>query len=143
MSNKDGPYEPKKYRGTKPPPRPLINTFDFDGVIYMGPDFTGIRPCENDIIITGRPLKEANFVYNILSDRCINNPVYFNPIPREDPEYSREASGRWKAKVLEQLKLQYDIGLHYEDDEIQMKIIHKFHPNINIVHVQHGQLIEY
>ena len=120
-----------------------INTFDFDGVIYMGPDFTGLRPCINDIIITGRPISESKFVLEILSERHINNNVFFNPIPREDPEYSREASGEWKAKVLTQLKLQYNIGLHYEDDEIQMNIIRKYHPDINMVHVQHGQLIEY
>ena len=43
-----------------------INTFDFDGVIYMGPDFTGMRPCEADIIITGRPIAESRFVLDIL-----------------------------------------------------------------------------
>ena len=133
----------KKYRGTKPPPRPPINTFDFDGVIYMGPDFTGMRPCENDIIITGRPLKEADFVYNILSERNINNKVYFNPTPRESSEYSRETSGEWKASVLFNLKTLYKIGLHYEDDEIQMHVIQRYHPDIKIVHVQHGQIIEY
>jgi|ETN01SMinimDraft_4_1059930.scaffolds.fasta_scaffold124292_2 hypothetical protein len=121
----------------------FINTFDFDGVIYMGPDFTGLRPCINDIIITGRPISESKFVLEILSERHINNPIHFNPIPREDPEYSREASGKWKAKVLDQLKQQYMIGLHYEDDEIQSEIIQKIHPDICIVHVQHGQIIEY
>ena len=65
----------------------FINTFDFDGVIYMGPDFTGLRPCINDIIITGRPISESKFVLEILSERHINNPIHFNPIPREDPEY--------------------------------------------------------
>ena len=49
-----------------------INTFDFDGVIYMGPDFTGIRPCKDDIIITGRPIGESKFVYDILYERDIN-----------------------------------------------------------------------
>ena len=120
-----------------------INTFDFDGVIYMGPDFTGMRPCKDDIIITGRPLEESKFVYKILSERDINNPVYFNPTPRKDPKYSRKESGEWKARVLDQLKEQYIIGLHYEDDEIQSKIISSYHPDIKIVHVQHGQLIEY
>ena len=120
-----------------------INTFDFDGVIYMGPDHTGLRPCKDDIIITGRPIGESKFVYDILYERGINNSIYFNPIPREDPEYSREASGIWKAKVLDQLKQQYIIGLHYEDDEIQSEIIHQHHPDIKIVHIQHGEIIEY
>ena len=35
-----------------------INTFDIDGVIYMGEEFTGVRPCRDDIIITGRPQEE-------------------------------------------------------------------------------------
>ena len=120
-----------------------INTFDFDGVIYMGPDFTGIRPCKDDIIITGRPIGESKFVYDILHERDINNPVHFNPIPREHSDYSREQSGKWKAKVLINLKKIYIIGLHYEDDEIQSEIISSYHPDIKIVHVQHEQLIEY
>ena len=31
-----------------------INTFDIDGVIDFGDTYTGVRPCVNDIIITGR-----------------------------------------------------------------------------------------
>ena len=120
-----------------------INTFDFDGVIYMGPDFTGMRPCEADIIITGRPIAESRFVLDILFDRGINNNIYFNPTPREADEYSRETSGEWKSKVLTQLKQQYIIGLHYEDDEIQSEIIQKNHPDICIVHINHGEIIEY
>ena len=124
-----------------------INTFDFDGGIYMGPDFAGMRPCKDDIIISGRPIAESKFVFDVLSERDINNPVYFNPKRREDARYSREDSGKWKAKVLDQLKEQYNIGLHYEDDDIQSKIISSYHPEIHIVHVQHagphGQLIEY
>ena len=120
-----------------------INTFDFDGVIYMGPDFAGMRPCKDDIIITGRPLEESKFVYKILSERDINNPVYFNPTPRKDPKYSREQSGKWKAEVITNLKLRYNIGLHYEDDKIQSDIINHYHPEIKIVHIQHEELIEY
>ena len=71
-----------------------INTFDFDGVIYMGPYLTGLRPCVNDIIITGRPIAECKFVYDVLSERYIDNPVFFNPTRREDARYSREESGK-------------------------------------------------
>ena len=34
-----------------------INTFDIDGVIFMG-DYNGVYPSKDDIIITGRSIEE-------------------------------------------------------------------------------------
>ena len=134
--------EPQKHKNAFKKYWP-INTFDFDGVIYMGPNFTGMRPCLNDIIITGRPISEMKFVNSILAERDIKNYVMFNPTSREHPAYSRECSGRWKSKVLTLLKAQYNIGLHYEDDKIQSDIIQKNHPDIHIIHINHGEILEY
>ena len=36
----------------------LVNTFDIDGVIYFGPEHYGVRPCDMDIIVTGRSYEQ-------------------------------------------------------------------------------------
>jgi len=120
-----------------------INTFDFDGVIYMGTSLTGVRPCEDDIIITGRPYEEAKFVFDVLAERDINNYVFFNPVPRSDTLYSRKTSGHHKAKVLLMLRKQYNVGVHFEDDRVQSKVILEQIPDLQIIHIDHGELIEY
>ena len=116
---------------------PLINTFDIDGVIYMGDDFTGVWPGPEDIIITGRSICEMSKTLDILTTRGIFNQVVFNPLRRDDPKYSREASGKHKAETLLKLLESYSIGIHFEDDPIQIEIIESYGLDINIVHLQH------
>ena len=113
-----------------------INTFDIDGVIYFGEEVTGVRPCENDVIITGRSFQQKETTEKMLHSRGIYNKVYMNPLERNDPQYSREASGKFKAWQLTSLKQQgYEIGMHFEDDEIQIDEIKKEHPDLHIVHL--------
>jgi hypothetical protein len=114
-----------------------INTFDIDGVIYMGEEFTGVRPCRDDIIITGRPQEEFIETQKMLKSRGIYNLLYMNPLKRTDPDYSRESSGRFKAKTINTLIQEgYNIGMHFEDDLIQIKEIHKVHPTLDIIHMK-------
>ena len=113
-----------------------INTFDIDGVIYFGEEVTGVRPCENDVIITGRSFQQKENTEKMLHSRGIYNKVYMNPLERNDPQYSREASGKFKAWQLTSLKQQgYKIGMHFEDDPIQINEIKKEHPDLYIIHL--------
>ena len=115
-----------------------VNTFDIDGVIYFGDEVTGVRPCENDIILTGRPYHDRALTEKMLHKRGIYNTVYMNPLSRGDnPHYGRKASGIWKGHMIQFLKdLGYEIGIHFEDDPIQIREIEKRHPDLSIVHLK-------
>ena len=115
--------------------KPTINTFDIDGVIYFGEDFTGVRPGTEDVIITGRSFMQREETEAMLQSRGIFNTVMYNPITREDPLYSREESGRHKARCIMELKKTYDIGLHFEDDPIQITEILNVYPDHQIIHM--------
>jgi len=54
-----------------------VNSFDIDGVIYFGEGTTGVRPCSNDVIITGRPFMIEMHI-KMLKSRGIYNTVYMN-----------------------------------------------------------------
>jgi hypothetical protein len=113
-----------------------INTFDIDGVIYFGDEVTGVRPCEDDIIITGRPYHDREETVGMLEHRGIYNKLYMNPLDRDDSNYGREASGIFKAHTLTMLmNMGYEIAMHFEDDPIQIEEIKKVHPNLQIVHL--------
>lgn len=115
---------------------PKINTFDIDGVIYFGEEFTGVRPCEEDIIITGRSFEQREETTEMLHSRGIYNRVLMNPLTREDSRYSRLSSGYHKAQTIWDLKEKgYEIGLHFEDDPIQIEAIREAHPNLQIIHM--------
>lgn len=113
-----------------------INTFDIDGVIFMGNDFTGVHPGPNDIIITGRSFEEEPETFRMLCERGIYNPVFMNPLRFN--EKTRESSGGHKARVIYILKKTYTIGIHFEDDPIQAAVIKNIHPDVNIVLLQHS-----
>ena len=115
--------------------KPTINTFDIDGVIYFGEDFTGVRPGTEDVIITGRSFMQREETEAMLQSRGIFNTVMYNPITREDPLYSREESGRHKARCIMELKKTHDIGLHFEDDPIQIAEILNVYPDHQIIHM--------
>jgi|TARA_R110000782_G_scaffold175904_1_gene267020 hypothetical protein len=121
----------------------LINTFDIDGVIYFGDDVTGVRPGRDDIIITGRSYEQELETIEMLKSRDINNHVMFNPLKRTDSEYSRTASGIHKAYCIAKLMESYRIGLHFEDDPIQIEEIKKVHPKLNVIHLVREGLIGY
>jgi hypothetical protein len=110
-----------------------INTFDIDGVINLG-EFDGIYPGPYDIIITGRSYEEAAETYVMLEDKGIRNEVFFNPLPFD--KKTRFTSGMHKGKIiLELMKDGYEHGVHFEDDEIQIRAIKAIVPRVRIVHV--------
>jgi hypothetical protein len=79
----------------------------------------------------------------MLKSREIHNHVMFNPLKRTDDSYSRRASGIHKAKCITKLMESYKIGLHFEDDPIQIEEIKKVHPELNVIHLVREGLIGY
>lgn len=117
----------------------MINSFDIDGVIYMG-KYGGVFPGPHDIIITGRSNEESRETKEMLAYKGITNKVYMNPTPFAAK--TREDSGRHKGQTLfylEQIGMRF--GIHFEDDPIQAEIIRKMMPHINVVLLQH-ELVE-
>ncbi len=110
----------------------LINTYDIDGVIYLGPDFVGLTPRPDDIIITGRSYEEEPETKTMFYNRGIKNQVFFAPWPFL--EKTRVKSGHHKGHVIHTLKLAgYQIGIHFEDDPIQAEIISTYHKNVVLI----------
>jgi hypothetical protein len=118
-------------------PDKYINSFDIDGVIYMGDTFTGVFPGPDDIIITGRSYEEFDVTNKMLKERGIYNKVFMNPLPFN--QKTRKSSGQHKARTLSYLEdIGYKIGIHFEDDPIQAEEIRKLMPHINIVMLEHN-----
>ena len=117
----------------------MINSFDIDGVIYMG-KYGGVFPGPHDIIITGRSKEEEPETSAMLLSKGISNKVYMNPTAFDNK--SREDSGRHKGRTLfylEEIGMRF--GIHFEDDPVQAEIIRKMMPHINVVLLQH-ELVE-
>lgn len=115
----------------------VIQSYDIDGVIYMGEDLNGLTPRPGDVIITGRSYQQSAETLRMLHGRGIYNTVFFNPLPRKHKDYCREASGRHKANVLNSIRLAgTEVSAHYEDDPIQAKMIKDHGPeNMKIIMV--------
>jgi hypothetical protein len=117
-----------------------INSYDIDGVIFMGEVIEGLRPGPNDVIITGRSYTQKDETLNMLRSRGINNFVFFNPLERTHPNYGKEASGKHKAKVLTHLaECGIIVQAHFEDDPIQIKMIERYGPPVKVVKVGNEQ----
>ena len=113
----------------------IINSFDIDGVIYMG-RYGGVFPGPHDIIITGRSKEEEPETSAMLLSKGITNEIYMNPIPFN--QKTRKSSGRHKGMTLfylEEMGMRF--GIHFEDDPIQAEIIREMMPHINVVLLQH------
>lgn len=114
----------------------MINSFDIDGVIYMG-KIGGVYPGPSDIIVTGRSVEEMTETFFMLKTKGITNKVYFNPLPFE--KKTRESSGSHKAKTLKRLiEGGMKISAHFEDDPIQIEQIQKLLPDLPIIYLQHN-----
>lgn len=113
----------------------MINTFDIDGVIYMG-RYGGVYPGPDDIIITGRSKDEEKETREMLEFKGITNDLYMNPLPYG--QKSRKSSGQHKGRTMFYLEeMGYKIGVHFEDDPIQAEEIKKIMPHVNVVLLQH------
>ena len=113
-----------------------VNTFDLDGVIYMG-EYDGVYPGPNDIIITGRSFEEFDETVSMLKKKGINNTVYFNPIKFE--EKTRISSGLHKANIINNLKkCGIYVAMHFEDDEIQIAQILANTTDVKVVQLVHS-----
>ena len=111
-----------------------INSFDIDGVIYMGENIGGVYPGPDDVIITGRSKEEEPETLAMLHKKGITNEVYMNPLPFN--QKSRVSSGQHKGRTMFYLEeMGYRINCHFEDDEVQAAEIKKMMPHVNIVMV--------
>jgi hypothetical protein len=112
------------------------NSFDIDGVIFMG-EYDGIYPGKNDVIITGRSEEEIAETEMMLWSKNIKNDLYLNKIPFNMK--TRESSGWHKGNTINMLRDNgiADIQCHFEDDPIQAEEIRKLCPQVNVIMVVH------
>jgi hypothetical protein len=130
----------KKHMPT--PENPIyINTFDCDGVVAIEINtpfkrIIGLRPEPNDIIITGRSFEERPETERMLAKRSINNRVCYSGLRFE--EKTRQASGEHKARTIKQLQAEgYTVVCHFEDDEVQAKVIRNDCPEVHVILLVH------
>ena len=114
-----------------------INTFDIDGVVTIG-----IYPGPNDVLITGRSFEEAKETYAMLRSKGITNAVFFNKLPFDKKD--RKSSGTHKGRTIKDLiQSGVNIGVHFEDDEIQKAEIERVLETygvkgVTVVHIVHS-----
>lgn len=114
----------------------VINSFDIDGVIHFDQIEGGLRPRDQDILITGRSFEEETETLEFLRSEGILNKVYFNPLKFH--EKTRETSGIHKAYIINQLyKDGVHVRAHFEDDPIQKLVIEDSVENeaFNVIHI--------
>lgn len=113
-----------------------INSFDIDGVIFMGPGVGGVYPGPDDVIISGRSVDEVVETTRMLESKGITNKLFLNPL-----RYSaktRESSGEHKANTINKLKSDgIQVVCHFEDDEIQAAVIRQKCPDTTVVMLVH------
>ena len=116
----------------------IINTFDIDGVIFIGWENKGVRPHPNDVIVTGRSYEETKETLEMLRSFGIDNMVIFNHLPFD--KKTRETSGDHKANTIRWLidNAHKDVRIHFEDDEIQAAIIERECPEVTVVRLVHS-----
>lgn len=113
-----------------------VNSFDIDGVIYLG-DYDGVYPGPQDIIITGRSFEERSETEIMLNKKKIRNLVFYNPLKFD--EKTRESSGVHKAQTMLKLKNEgIQVRIHFEDDPIQIAVIKELVTFVTIVHLDHN-----
>lgn len=124
------------FEGWEEIPKGAINSYDIDGVIYMGEHMDGLRPGPNDIVITGRSVESREETERMLLSKGITNPLYMNN--KSKSWNDREQSGFHKGWTLFHLEqIGYRFNIHYDDDPIQIEKIKEMMPHIKIVHVNH------
>lgn len=113
-----------------------IFAYDFDGVVSIG-----IFPRnENDIIITGRSIEEKETVLCYLKKNKIKSNVYFNNISLKNRGNhslkSRLCSGKHKSETIKNIKKDgIIVERFFEDDAIQLEVIKKNHPKLDVVYI--------
>lgn len=114
-----------------------MNSYDLDGVIYMGRELgLGLRPSPEDVIVTGRSYEEAPETYEWLHHHGIRNAVFFNPLPFD--KKTRESSGEHKSVILRYLKsVKSNVVFHFEDDPIQAEVIKRKVDGVEVILLQH------
>lgn len=116
-----------------------MNSYDIDGVIYLGETYKGLLPRSEDFIITGRSLiDEKDVTINQLQRLGIDvtNRIWMAPWKMEFK--TRERSGLHKAVTINSLMSSgNNIEIHFEDDPIQANIIESF-CDVKVVRIIHN-----
>jgi hypothetical protein len=113
---------------------PPLTSWDFDNTLTTGL----FSPKEGDIILTGRCYDEAPYVFQKLKELgiMIQLPIFFNPMPiRVRGDHNEEArikSACHKVEVLNKL-IHYNDVTHYDDDLVQIDMIRRYVPQVNII----------
>lgn len=103
-----------------------MNSYDFDGVLYLGPGRKGFLPREEDVIVTGRSYEEQKVTMQHLRELGISTDkeIYFAPWKWESK--TRVLSGIHKARTLAMMiSSGMEIQIHFEDDPVQAEIIER------------------
>ncbi|SRR6266550_460147 len=113
-----------------------MNSYDIDGVIWLGKDCEGIYPGPRDVIITGRSWQEAEETVDMLNLRDIHNEIYFNSTRLL--EKTRRDSGEHKANTIKWFKerLNKEIRIHFDDDPLQAAIIRERCPWVTVIELK-------
>lgn len=116
-----------------------MNSYDIDGVIYLGEGRKGLLPREEDVIITGRSIDEYDVTTKQFRGLGIPPSIVIYMAPWPFDQKSRRKSGLHKAYTLLQLLGQgKDIQIHFEDDPVQADVIRQFVPQIEVVMITHN-----
>ena len=100
-----------------------MNSYDIDGVLTKG-----IKPEEPCIIVSGRLNKFTEETKRQMKELKINPLIRIFLRPFGEPA-DRIAAGYWKSAIISM----FNIEKHYEDDPVQIDIIKKNCPNVNVI----------
>lgn len=116
-----------------------MNSYDIDGVVYLGEGRKGLLPRFGDVIITGRSFEEYDITVRQFKKLGIDPSNVIHMAPWPIVQKTREKSGLHKAYTLAKLVGSgYNIQIHFEDDPIQAEIIRQFVPSVTVVMITHN-----
>lgn len=117
-----------------------MNSFDIDGVIYLGEGRKGLLPRSEDVIISGRSFEEYGVTKQQFEILGIPGECVIYLADWKISHKTRRLSGLHKAYTLNRLigQLDKNIQIHFEDDPVQADIIRQFVPGVEVVMITHN-----
>jgi hypothetical protein len=117
-----------------------MNSYDIDGVIYLGEGRKGLLPRPEDVIISGRSWDEYGTTQDQFTKLGVPVECVIYLAPWNITYKTRRLSGLHKANTLNMLigMMNKDIQIHFEDDPVQADIIRQFVPGIEVVMITHN-----
>lgn len=117
-----------------------MNSYDIDGVIYLGQGLKGLLPRTEDVIITGRSIEEWDVTRKQLDDLGVDKAAIIYMAPWKWIHKTRKLSGIHKAMTLMTIYSNGNpVQIHFEDDPLQADLIEEIMGDkIKVVRVQHN-----